>query len=256
MKKFLLSMVSVMALTAPVAAADLPPRVYSKAPPPATTVYDWSGLYVGANGGWGTSHNCWTDTLSGVARGGFEGCNNASGETVGGQIGYRWQTSAWVFGVEAQGNWADFSGSNTSALFGRTLANTSKIDAFGLFTGQIGYAVNNALFYVKGGGAVTSNKFSGAGLPVTEGCDVNHITDFAKEARWGSTVGAGAEYGFAPNWSVGLEYDHLFMGRSSDTFTGISNGAPLVTRSDSISQDVDMVTARINYRFGPVASKY
>ena len=33
----------------------------------------------------------------------------------------------------------------------------SKIDAFGLFTGQVGYAVNNVLFYVKGGAAVTSD---------------------------------------------------------------------------------------------------
>ncbi|MGY4287748.1 opacity protein-like surface antigen [Bradyrhizobium sp. LM2.7] len=33
------------------------------------------------------------------------------------------------------------------------------------------------------------------------------------ETRWGGTVGAGLEFGFAPNWSVGVEYDHLFMGQ-------------------------------------------
>jgi outer membrane immunogenic protein len=27
----------------------------------------------------------------------------------------------------------------------------------------------------------------------------------------GGNVGVGLEYGFAPNWSVGVEYDHLFM---------------------------------------------
>jgi outer membrane immunogenic protein len=58
-----------------------------------------------------------------------------------------------VFGLEAQGNWADFSGSNLSLLAGAGfgVTNRNKIDAFGLFTGQIGYAVNNALLYVKGG---------------------------------------------------------------------------------------------------------
>jgi outer membrane immunogenic protein len=37
----------------------------------------------------------------------------------------------------------------------------SKVDAFGLFTGQVGYAVNSALFCVKGA-AVVSTAWSGA----------------------------------------------------------------------------------------------
>ena len=36
--------------------------------------------------------------------------------------------------------------------------NRDRIDAFGLFTGQVGYAWNNALFYVKGGGAVVDQR--------------------------------------------------------------------------------------------------
>ena len=85
-----------------------------------------------------------------------EGYHDATGGTVGGQIGYRWQAGTWVFGVEAQGNWADFKGSNTSLLF-PGFRNKSQIDAFGLFTGQVGYAANNVLLYVKGGAAVTSD---------------------------------------------------------------------------------------------------
>ncbi len=30
-------------------------------------VYDWSGFYIGANGGWGSSHKCW-DFLPAVGR--------------------------------------------------------------------------------------------------------------------------------------------------------------------------------------------
>ena len=251
MKKLLLGAVGllVLGLAAPAVAADLPARTYTKAPPPvAAAIYDWSGFYIGANGGWGTSRKCWTNTsVAGIATipNVSEGCHDASGGTAGGQIGYRWQSSAWVFGLEAQGNWADFKGSNISPLL---LTNSSKIDAFGLFTGQVGYAWNNALLYVKGGGAVTSDKYSGTlpGIPI----------DSAKETRWGGTVGAGIEYGFAPNWSAALEYDHLFMGKATNTFT-ITILPSVVTRTDSISQDVDMVTARINYRFGgPVVAKY
>ena len=47
----------------------------------------------------------------------------------------------------------------SASLFPASVTNESKIDAFGLFTGQVGYAGNNALFYVKGGAAVTSDRF-------------------------------------------------------------------------------------------------
>ena len=67
-----------------------------------------------------------------------EGCHDATGGTVGGQIGYRWQSELWVFGIEAQGDWANLRGSNNARLPG--FEQSAKIDAFGLFTGQIGYA--------------------------------------------------------------------------------------------------------------------
>jgi outer membrane immunogenic protein len=67
-------------------------------------------------------------------------------------------------------------------------------------------------------------------------------------------VGTGVEIGFAPNWSVALEYDHLFMGNNNVTF---AQSAIAVTRSDNIRQDVDMGMVRVNYRFGgPVIAKY
>ena len=118
MKKVLLSTVALIAFAAPAAAADLAARPYVKAPPaPIAVVYDWSGFYIGANGGWGSSHKCWDFTTPAGTFVAAEGCHDATGGTVGGQIGYRWQASSWVFGLEAQGNWADFRGSNVSVLF-------------------------------------------------------------------------------------------------------------------------------------------
>src|SRR5882757_1610361 len=110
MKKVLLVTASLLALgaAAPAMAADLAARPYTKAPAYVAAVYDWSGFYVGANGGWGSSRKCW-DTLT--PAGAFlsnEGCHDATGGTAGGQIGYRWQSGTWVFGIEGQGNWADF----------------------------------------------------------------------------------------------------------------------------------------------------
>jgi outer membrane immunogenic protein len=238
-----------LGLTSQASAADLPARTYTKAPPLVAPVYNWSGFYIGINGGGGTSHNCW-DLVTPPAVAGVipEGCHDSTGGTVGGQIGYRWQSTNWVFGLEAQGNWADFSGSNTTFIGGNPLGGGSidrtKIDAFGLFTGQIGYAWNNVLAYVKGGAAVVDVKYDNtlAGFP----------TLTANETRWGGTVGAGLEIGFAPNWSVGFEYDHIFLDDSTPTLTGGGGAFPLRVRSD-----VDLGTVRLNYRFGgPIVAKY
>ncbi|KRR04401.1 hypothetical protein CQ12_34375 [Bradyrhizobium jicamae] len=252
MKNLLLVTASLVALSAaaPAFSADLAAQpVYTKAPPTlvAAPIYDWSGLYVGFNGGWGSGHNSWDS--AGVTP---EGSHDASGSTLGGQIGYRWQRGQFVFGVEGQGNLADFRGSNVSLAFPSD-TNSTKTDAFGLITGQIGYAVSNVLFYAKGGAAVTSNTYQISAPPPTTptpGAPITRPTGglfaSADNVRWGAAAGAGIEVGFAPNWSVGIEYDHLFMEPANVTFTTAA-GAPA---TDRISQDIDVVTARITYRFG------
>jgi len=244
MKMLMLVTACLVALgaAAPAVAADLAARPYTKAPPMIQAAYDWSGFYIGLNGGGGTSHQTW-DLVGGLS----EGSHDATGGTVGGQVGYRWQTGPIVFGVEAQGNWADFSGDNISNVIPAD-RNRTKIDAFGLFTGQVGYAWNNALLYVKGGAAVVDDKYS-----ILSGA-TGALVASTSETRWGGTVGVGFEYGFAPNWSVGVEYDHLFMGSSTNNFV---TPAGVFVGADSIKQDADIFTARVNYRFGgPVVARY
>jgi outer membrane immunogenic protein len=127
--------------------------------------------------------------------------------------------------------------------------NHTNVDAFGLFTGQVGYAVNNALFYLKGGAAVTSDRFRTFSTATNL---VNSST--SDDTRWGGVVGVGLEYGFAPNWSAAIEYDHLFMQDRTYNFT--APGGTFVG-TDRIRQDVDLVTVRVNYRFGgPVVARY
>ena len=237
MKKFLLGTVGVMALgLAPAMAADLPARAYTKAPPVIAVVYDWSGFYIGANAGWGSARDSWNQ--NGVDL----GSHDATGAVAGGQIGYRWQAANWVFGLEAQGNWADLSGSHIDSF---NVNYHSKLTAFGLFTGQVGYAWNNALLYVKGGAAVTSTKYDWTVPGFTASTN--------DQTRWGGTVGVGFEYGFAPNWSVGVEYNHIFTGRFDANFYN----AGVYVDTNHVGGDVDLVTARLNYRWGgPVVARY
>ncbi|WP_024518733.1 outer membrane beta-barrel protein [Bradyrhizobium sp. Tv2a-2] len=245
-KNFFFVTASIVALgaAAPAFGADLAARhqMYTKAPPASAALYDWSGFYIGGNGGWGNNNSSWD--LVGV---GPEGSHDANGATAGGQIGYRWQMGQLVFGVEGQGNWADFKGSNAS-LVAPGFTNHTKTDAFGLITGQIGYAFNNVLLYANGGAAVTGNSyrvFGPAGALAATGGD---------DTRWGGAIGAGVEVGFAPNWSVGVQYDHLFM---QDSTIGFTTPAGFAFASDRISQDIDVVTARINYKFGgPIIGRY
>jgi len=249
MKKLLLGIAGMIALAAPASAADLAARPYAKAPAMIAAVYDWSGLYIGANGGWGSSHKCWDFVNAGGTFIGREGCHDATGGTAGGQIGFRWQSGGWVFGVEGQGNWADLKGRSISVLDPRVTIQ-SNMGAFGLFTGQIGYAFNNVLFYVKGGAAVTSDSFrildTASNIPI-----VSTQTD----TRVGGSVGAGLEFGISPNWSAGIEYNHLFMGNRTLPFTNV-NGITAFG-SERINQDADLVTVRVNYRWGgPVVAKY
>jgi outer membrane immunogenic protein len=260
-KKVLVAALGLAALAiAPARAADLPVQAY-KTPMMIPAYYDWSGFYTGLNGGGASSRGCWTITSSAglPVPPASQGCNTATGGVGGAQIGYRLQTAGWVYGLEFQGDWAGLKGSNASLavnpIFPAT--NVTRVDAFALLTGQIGYAWDKVLFYVKGGGAVTSNRYSTAFSP--SGVVYNQ----ASETRWGGAIGTGVEFSFAPDWSVAFEYDHLFMGSHNVDFgatTGLGPLAPApnaVGRSDTISQSVDIGTVRINYRWGgPVIAKY
>jgi outer membrane immunogenic protein len=249
MKKILLSATAATALLATslvAQAADLPQKAYAPAPVMVAAVYDWTGFYIGGNGGYASSRNCWgfVPVAGAVIP---DGCHSQSGGVVGGQVGYRWQGGPMVFGLEAQGDWASLRSLHVS-LVNPLLTDSSKVTGLGLFTGQIGYAWSAALLYLKGGAALTKNSllqattFGGVGL------------NYATSTRWGGSIGVGFEYGFTPNWSAGIEYDRLFMGTSNNSFSVPAGAAVAVNR---ISQDVDMVTVRVNYKFGgPVVARY
>ena len=70
-------------------------------------------------------------------------------------------------------------------------------------------------------------------------------------SRWSATLGAGVEYAFAQNWSLGFDHDHLFMGNKD------INSATGFLIADHIEEDVDLFSARLNYKFGgPAVGRY
>jgi outer membrane immunogenic protein len=245
MNKFLIGAVGAVALgfgAAPVSAADLAPHHYTKAPPMIAAINDWSGFYIGANGGWGSAQD---HRLN--AAGANLGSYDADGGVAGGQIGYRWQSGGWVSGLEAQGDWANLSARTQNLVVGANQI-ASKTNAVGLFTGQVGYGWDSALLYVKGGAAVVNQRFD-----FISNATGATISSNGSGTRWGATIGTGIEVGLTQNWSVAFEYDHIFLDRHEANFTG----APAAGNPYRTGGDVDLVTARINYRWGgPAVARY
>jgi outer membrane immunogenic protein len=233
MKKILLALGFMGLGTASALAADLPARTYSKAPAMISAAYNWTGFYVGVMGGYG-----WSDSVT--VAGFTTGTNDINGGFVGGTIGYNWQGagSPFVFGIEADGAWSDINYSET--LLGVTFED--RIRSFGSVTGRLGYAVDAALFYVKGGYAWADNRMSVSALGVT----------LFSESRFhsGWTVGGGLEYGFTPNWSGKVEYMYASYDNEAYLTAFVPGGV-------SFGADVHTVKAGINYRFGgPAAARY
>ena len=100
---------------APALAADLP----VKAPPvPMAPVMNWTGFYIGVNGGysWGRSSRDlnFFNPLNGVViASGTGGGRDLDGGVFGGQVGYNWQTANWVFGIETDAQWTGQKGSTS-----------------------------------------------------------------------------------------------------------------------------------------------
>jgi outer membrane immunogenic protein len=230
-----LALLSVFAAT-PTIAADLPVKA---APMPAVVPVTWSGFYIGLNGGysWGRSSRDvnFFNPVTGVTFATASGAGrDIDGGLFGGQIGYNWQTSNWVFGIEADAQWTGQQGS-TTAICGVVAACfpaltsvpagiatratlTDKLEWFGTIRGRVGVTFTPTfLFYVTGGGAYGSVKsdltlgtFLANGTPIAFGG--SRSTD-----RFGWTVGGGLEWMFAGNWSGKIEYLYMDLGSISNS---------------------------------------
>jgi outer membrane immunogenic protein len=259
MKKLLLTTAALALIAAPAVAADLPARTYAKTPvyvPPP--VYNWTGIYFGGHVGGGWADQGATTLAPGSAAfpiGSVQAKNNLSGFLGGVQAGFNWQASNLVLGVEGEYSWADVHGTATSAspvLPGFTSTVTAKDKDYALATGRLGYAADNWLFFAKGGGAWAQTSSSGTGF-LASGAVFDTTTASATRSGW--VVGAGVEWGFAPNWSAKLEYNHMDFGNTNVSVLSSVSGNLNVSSTST----VEVVKGGVNYRFNwdsPVVAKY
>ena len=272
-------------------AADLSPRMYTKAPVVAAVVYDWTGFYIGGNAGysWGRARTdgslTGTQSVSEFRTAGptllpgfpvdtvlaalpLSGRANVNGFVGGGQAGYNWQLGTWLLGLEADIQGSDERGSGDVCTIGgcppgSTLFTANyKLDWFGTARGRVGFLpTDRVLLYATGGLAYGQLSASSPLVPVSWG-----------STRAGWTVGAGVEAAIDRNWSVRLEYLYMDLGNvggSGATTTDVTNAlntprpsfntvtTTTLTSAFNTRFTDNILRAGVNYRFGgPVVAKY
>jgi outer membrane immunogenic protein len=96
-----------VAVYKPALAADL--RTPSYPPPLSAAVYNWTGIYLGINGGFGTGNSKWSDGPTGTTD-----SFPTSGFLIGGTAGINYQIGEYVFGIEGDGGWTNLHGNSGS----------------------------------------------------------------------------------------------------------------------------------------------
>ena len=250
MKKFAL-VFAVLALASPAFAADLPARrqalIPSSPPPP---VFDWSGIYIGANGGAGFGDAAWSfptaDPSFAHAGDGFG--THPNGALAGGQIGFNRQFGPWLFGlpwlfgVEFTGDWTGLRQTLAGPTPDFPLNSwTTTLTDVETITARFGVPLNNWLFYGKAGGA--TGAISLHALSATASYDQT-------SRALGETFGGGIEYALAPNLFLGVEYD--FIRLYPGTFIGTESNGKAISVAAGSPFDVQSILARLSYRFYPV----
>ena len=218
-------------------AADM----HLKAPPapPPPPPFSWSGFYIGGEFGGVSANGTVTDSLFGLNAG-----TSHDGFIGGGDVGFNWQTSNIVFGVDADFDWTSLSATGNGVFIPTvgTLQGSANTNSIATVAGRLGVAtvnqgtVNQILFYVKGGGGWVRNTATITNL--TTGASVS-----TSNTNSGWLFGAGIEWAFLTNWSLKFEYNHL--GLSNFSFNSVIFPRDTFTAS----RNLDMLTIGLNYRF-------
>jgi outer membrane immunogenic protein len=222
MKRALAAGLGILALVAamPASAADLPRGSMPYKAPAYMAAYNWTGFYLGLNGGgaWGSSD--WN---------GLAVSNSPSGGMFGVTAGYNWQGfgGPWVLGVEGDIAWTNI---DDSVACPAGVGCQTNNDWFGTVRGRVGYAWDRVLPYVTAGAAfgnIDANRTGFAG---------------ASDSNAGFTVGVGIEAAIAGNWTVKAEYLYADLG-------DISCSAAACGTATNVDLSLNILRAGVNYRF-------
>jgi outer membrane immunogenic protein len=241
---------------------------------PATPMFSWSGVYGGAQIGYGwgeydvnSSDIIYTDDVFDPANPvdyvypGFNSSSDVDGVVGGLYGGANFQLGGFVFGLDADYSWSGITGDGVQtdeiiATVGGvdgTLGGFGEADAdvdwLAHVRGRIGYGWDRFLIYAAGGLAVAGLSND---LGVTTPSFILSGNDNGNDSITGWTVGGGVEWAFTDNLVVRAEYlydqfDDVSFGNYSifDDSTGDT-----FTRSVEGDLSVNIFRVGLSYKFG------
>lgn len=224
----------------------------------AAPVYNWTGFYIGVNGG-AASHEATTNDLN---RWGGLGTppyvspwfkSTTTAATFGGQIGYSWQMNFLVIGAEAELSYIGASQTFVppenlvAAGCGNCFASaTNELTWLSTFRGRAGFAVDRILIYGTAGVAVgrVNNSWGWDDVrPFRNSFSVS-------ETKAGYVAGGGIEAMLTRNVSVRAEYLHVDLGTSRSTITGQPFCCQVAgTFTTEFKNTADMGRVGLNFRW-------
>ena len=198
--------------TAPYLAAPSAALVYKS--PPARHVYDWTGIYVGAEGGFG-----WTAAKGTLLDAGgiplAPYSYQVRGPVAGLFAGANYEVNKIVLGVEGDWQWSNLIGNNQTlaplgaagAFPGGPFAISTTVKDYATVRGRLGYALDRWLVFGTAGWAwgnpLTSYALTGA---------APFVNNASSSTGW--TAGLGADYAFTDSVVGRLEYRYTSLGVS------------------------------------------
>jgi outer membrane immunogenic protein len=225
MKRILMAGTVVLAAATQAFAADLPPPM---APPPrapaaympVSPAYNWSGFYLGLNAGYGFADSTWT--APGFSSGSF----SVNGGQAGATLGWNYQISQLVLGIEGDYDWQNIRGSSGAPCGSCDTAS----NWIATVRGRVGYAFDRIMVYGTGGAAFTDVEASFAALP------------WQTNTKVGWTAGAGIEGAITENLTAKIEYLYADFGNTSCSAASCFGTA-------NVDLKESMVRAGLNYKF-------
>jgi outer membrane immunogenic protein len=244
------------AVLAAAGAIGLPANAFADMPVNTT----WAGLYIGGNigHGWGQEKRTNLSALSAwFPAVGRSEWTTPEGTLGGGQIGYNWQSSRWVLGVEFMFEAGKLKDTQPASYLGNAgvvgpgSTVSSEISSLYTATARIGYDVNGWLPYVKGGFA--SGKVKTRFFSPSEPASPAFTAQFENNRRTnGWTLGVGVEVMTMANWTLGLEYDHISLNKSTVAGNTLDSLPQIVGAENyDVRAKINALMLRANYKFGP-----
>ncbi len=222
---------------------------------PLPVVYNWTGCYIGGNVGAGWDNVSQIRIAGAVANPQGFGSGYGYNFIGGGQVGCDYQFAGnWVAGVQGMFDFGNINESRTNSSFPTFFDNSRVKDVFTV-TGRVGYLyAPNLLGYVKGGGAWTRVDYNNFFTVPTVGLSESALG----VDRQGWTFGFGAEWMFAPGWSMFGEFNYMDFGTKNVAFVAAPNTVnPASVLATKLT--VDQFLLGVNYKFNwaqPLVAKF